>query len=129
MQSTSAVEVSIQATSPLFGVGAGGLASSFFSSALAAGASAAGLSCACAIRGTAFKPIMHSSASHAASFLKSIFISFSPCVLERFRAGLAGADAYYLLQLEDENLAVPDLAGVRRFLDGLDHLLEQLGLD
>jgi hypothetical protein len=45
---TSAVDISIHVTSPLFGVGGAGLASSFFTSAAAAGLSgvAAGLSCA-----------------------------------------------------------------------------------
>src|SRR5262249_16792140 len=122
MHSTSAVDVSIHATSPLFGVGAGagaGLASSFFSSlagaasffssALAAGAggSAAGLSWA--DRGPAFQPRMRNSASAAARFLKNSLLSIS---LKRLGAGFAGANADDLLQLEDEDLAVADLAGV-----------------
>jgi len=44
-------------------------------------------------------------------------------------AGLAGADANNLFELEHENLAVADLAGVRGFLDRLDHLFEQFRLD
>src|ERR1700722_10267797 len=41
----------------------------------------------------------------------------------------AGADAYDLLEIEDENLSVADLAGLRRFGDSLDHLLEQRIVD
>src|SRR5438552_5531979 len=118
---TSAVEVSIQATSPLLGVGAG-LASSFFASgAAAAGLSgtAAGLSCASV---TPAKASDRTSAKNAQSF----FITFSS---ERGRIGLAGADADYLLKIKHEDLAVADLAGVRRFLDRLDRLLEHLRLD
>src|SRR4051812_13024395 len=48
-------------------------------------------------------------------------------LLKRFSAGLAGADADGLLEIEDEDLAVADLAGVRGLLDGFDRLLEQLG--
>src|SRR5690606_2524299 len=38
--------------------------------------------------------------------------------------GLAGADAHGLFQIEDENLAIADLPGVRGFLDRFDHGLE-----
>ena len=58
--------------------------------------------------------------------MKNLFILIS---LERFRAGLAGADADHLFEIENENLAVADLAGVRGFFDCLNDLLEQLGLD
>src|SRR5437016_435691 len=112
--STSAVEVSIQATSPLLGVGAG-LASSFFAS----GAAAAGFSCA---KVTPAKASDKTSAKNAQSF----FITFSS---ERSRIGFAGADADNLLKIEHEDLAVADLAGVRRFLDRLDRLLEHFRLD
>src|SRR5687768_15009420 len=118
---TSAVDMSIQLTSPLFGVGAGAaFASSFFTSA-AAGLSgvAAGLSCASVMPAKA-------SDSTRARDAQSFFISFSS---ECRRIGLAGADANDFFQIEHEDLAVADLAGVRRFLDRLDHLLEQLGLD
>src|SRR5687768_8628905 len=109
---TSAVHTSIQAVSPLLGVGAG-LASSFFTSA-AAGLSgaAAGLSCA---RVAPAKASDNATARNA----QSLFIAFS---LERRRIGLAGADADDLLEIEDENLAVADLAGVGRLLDRLDRL-------
>src|SRR5207244_1589548 len=119
--STSAVEVSIQATSPLLGVGAG-LASSFFASGAAAvglSGTAAGFSCA---KVTPAKASDKTSAKNAQSF----FITFSS---ERSRIGFAGADADNLLKIEHEDLAVADLAGVRRFLDRLDCLLEHLRLD
>src|SRR3954451_20764167 len=124
---TSAVEVSIHATSPLFGTGAGvaGFTSSFAGSAAAFAASAAGLSAFAA--GLSCAMVAPAKATHTitASQVNSRFIAFS---LERRRIGLAGADADYLLELEHENLAVADLAGVGGFLDGLDHLLEHLGL-
>src|SRR5205809_8007937 len=49
--------------------------------------------------------------------------------LERFRAGLTGADANDLLQIEDKDLAVADLSRVGRFFDGFDRLIEQFVLD
>src|ERR1043165_86399 len=122
--STSAVEVSIHATSPLFGVGAGaaaaaaGFASSFFASAAAAGLSAA-LSCA----STAPVKATHTA---MATHVNSFFIAFSS---ERRCIGLAGADADDFFERHDEDLAVADLAGIGRFLDRLDHLLEHLVLD
>src|SRR5688572_22937226 len=107
---TSAVAISIQVTSPLFGVGAAGLASSFFTSA-AAGLSgvAAGLSCA------SVAPAKASDSTRARN-AQNFFISFSS---ECRRIGLAGADANDFFQIEHEDLAVADLAGVRRFLDRL----------
>src|SRR5262245_52212192 len=134
---TSAVEVSIHATSPLLGCGAGAaVASAFFSSALtdsvtvAAFASAfvvsvavvggaGGLSCATV---GAISPRALTSASNA----KTLFMA-SP--LQRLRADFAGADADDLLEVEHEDLPVADLAGVRRLLDRLDHLLEHVAFD
>src|SRR5919106_861768 len=121
---TSAVDTSIQLTSPLFGVGGAGFASSFFTSA-AAGLSAilsglaAGLSCASVAPANA-------SDSTRARNAQNLFIGFSS---ECRRIGLAGADADDFLQIEHEDLAVADLAGVGRALDRLDRLLEQLRLD
>src|SRR5262249_39672683 len=60
-----------------------------------------------------------------ASHVKSLFIAFS---LERRRIGLAGADADHFFQIEHEDLAVADLAGVGGLLDRVDDLLEHLGL-
>src|SRR5688500_11301398 len=121
---TSAVHTSIQATSPLLGVGAGaaaGFASSFFASAAAAGFSAGAPALSCA--STAPVKATHTTnASHA----NKLLIAFS---LKRRRIGFTGADADDLLKRHDENLAVADLAGVRRPFDRLDHLLEQLVLD
>src|SRR5688500_4459035 len=122
---TSAVDTIIQAVSPLstLGLAASALAGSaagLAASAAAAGRSgvAAGLSCASAAPVNTTQTTM---ASHAISF----FIAFS---LKGGHIGFAGADADDLLQVENENLAVADLAGIGRALDGLDGLLEQLGL-
>src|SRR5215212_4564814 len=107
---TSAVDMSIQATSPLLGVGAG-LASSFFASAAAAAAagfaaSAAGLSGAAA--GLSWANVTPANARHSviASQVTNRFMGFS---LQRRRIGLAGADADDFLEIEDEDLAVADL--------------------
>src|SRR5690242_621417 len=109
--STSAVEVSIQATSPLFGCGAGAAAGAAAACA-AAGLSgvAAGLSCESAAPAKASDP---SSVTNAMSF-------FIAVPLERRRIGLAGADADDFLEIEHEDLAVADLAGIGRLLDGFD---------
>ena len=45
---------------------------------------------------------------------------------ERVLAGLAGADAHHLLDGGDEDLAVADLAGAGRALDGFDHAVHQV---
>src|SRR5690348_13251633 len=129
---TSAVEVSIHATSPLFGVGAGAAVAGFVSSFFASGAGAALASAAAGLSGAAaglscasVTPAKASDRTKARN-AQSLFIVFS---LERGRIGLAGADANDLLKIEHEDLAVADLAGVRRFLDRLDRLLEHLRLD
>jgi hypothetical protein len=44
-------------------------------------------------------------------------------VLNGFGAGLAGPDTDGLLEIDDEDLAVPDLAGACGVGDGLDDLL------
>src|SRR6185503_3902445 len=121
--STSNVEVSIQAMSPLFG--SGFFASSFFASAF--GASAAGLSALAAGLSCANPTPANASDRITARNAQSFFIAFLPS--ERRRIGFAGADADDLLKIEHEDLAVADLAGVRRLLDRLDRLLEQLRLD
>src|SRR5918999_988057 len=117
---TSAVATSIHVTSPLFGVGAGAaLASSFTSAAAGLSGVAAGLSCASVTPAKA-------SDSHRARNAQNFFISLSS---ECRRIGLAGADADDFFQIEHEDLAVADLAGVGRALDRLDRLLEQFRLD
>src|SRR5215468_4049716 len=142
--STSAVEVSIHAVSPLlilstpttWGVsGAGGADAAAAASALgaspalvsaaeAAGAAVGGaagaaagafwsgaLSCAVTSPHTATTPISAINASNR-------FMMFP---LESIGTGLAGPDAHDLLEVEDEDLAVADLSGIRGLLDGLDH--------
>src|SRR5687767_7384953 len=121
---TSAVDISIQVTSPLFGVGAG-FASSFFTSAVAAGLSASLSDAAAGLSWAKVAPA-NTSDSHRARNAQIFFISFSS---ERRRIGLAGADANDFFQIEHEDLAVADLAGVRRLLDRLDRPLEQIRLD
>src|SRR3546814_4444731 len=43
---------------------------------------------------------------------------------ERVFAGFAGADAYGLVKVVDENLAVADLAGMSRLADRIDRGIE-----
>src|SRR3984957_11012494 len=60
----------------------------------------------------------------------NLFVKENPPVsLNGTGVPFAGADAYDLLEIEDENLSVADLAGLRRFGDSLDHLLEQRIVD
>src|SRR5688572_2694711 len=120
MRITSAVETSIHAVSPLSTFGfAGSAAAGFTASAAGLSGAAAGLSCAMATEAKARHTVM---AIHANRF----FITLS---LKRGRIGLAGADANHFFQIEHEDLAVADLAGVRRALDCFDRLLNQLRLD
>jgi hypothetical protein len=46
--------------------------------------------------------------------------------LQSLRAGFTGANAYGLFKTGDENLAVTDFSGYRRFLYGLNDLLNQI---
>src|SRR5688572_4490293 len=126
MSSTRAVATIIQVTSPFStsgfaGSAFAGVAAGFAASPAAAGLAgvAVGLSCARAA------PAKASDASSATSPI-SFLIAFP---LERRHIGFAGADADDLLEVEDEDLAVADLAGIGGLLDGLDRLLEQFGLD
>src|SRR5512146_3053866 len=142
--STSAVEVSIHALSPLLilsaptstgavgaagaagaadagaaagAVGAAGAAAGAGAGEEAPGASSAFLSCANAA-------LANASAAPSAIIVNRRFIgSF---LSEGFGAGLAGADADDLLEVEDEDLPVADLAGLGALLDRLDGALEEL---
>ncbi len=108
--------------SPHLGTAGAAAAGAAVAGAAAAGAAAsAGLSAGWANNGRAFAPSIANSASDAISFLVNLFIGAS---LERFRAGLAGADADDLLQIEDEDLSIAYLSRVGRFLDGFDSLIE-----
>src|SRR5688500_2959360 len=116
---TSAVAVSIHAVSPLSTLGLAGSAAALTASAAGLSGVAAGLSCASVTPATA-------SDSTRARNAQNFFIGFSS---ECRRIGLAGADADDFFQIEHEDLAVADLAGIGRALDRLDRLLEQFRLD
>src|ERR1700739_2204888 len=137
MHSTSAVEVSIQATSPLFGVGAGAAAAAA-SGALAASAagapsffcSAAAGACACASETPGASALRASAAADAAANKIHFFILSVLLVgLERVFAGFAGADANDLLEVVHEDLPVADLSGAGRAFDRLDRAFDQLVAD
>src|SRR5690554_1104192 len=102
MNSTSTVEVSIQAVSPVSRP-------------------------VCWARVAVGRLIRPSGKAHRRA-RKLNFIGISSCDrrLQRVGTGLAGADAYRLLQVDDEDLAVADLAGVGGLDDGLDGALDQI---
>src|SRR6187402_1922297 len=64
---------------------------------------------------------------------RGIFMGGSVVWLERIGADLAGADADDMLERDDENLAVADLAGAGGLADrlqrGIEHLVADRGLD
>src|SRR5258707_10504911 len=107
--STSAVEVSIQAVSPL----------SIFGLSSAASASAG--------RTSAMVPARPPNAELSFRFIvlpsRLKLLAWS-AGLKRVDAGLASADADRLLDGRDEDLAVADLAGARRPADRLDRTLD-----
>src|SRR6185436_16241833 len=79
-------------------------------------------------------PAMPSSAkpraSEAMSFLMmQSSVGLGDDALQRVLAGFAGADAHHLLERRDEDLAVADLAGAGRCLDGFDHALDDRVVD
>src|SRR2546425_5407598 len=128
MHSTNAVDVSIQATSPLFGVGAGAAAAAGAASAgLAASAGAAAFFCsaagACA-RDTVGATAHKANATTDAAATIHFVIAFPLLIgLKRFFAGLAGPDAHDLLEVVDEYLPVADLSGAGRIFNRLDRAL------
>src|SRR4051794_18320234 len=80
----------------------------------------------------AVSPLLMAGAAHAGSARPSA--SAVPRILEMVRfialplqcvvAGLAGTDTDDLVEVGYENLAVADLAGTGRALDGVDHLVD-----
>src|SRR5690606_9298949 len=89
----------------------------------AAGASAAGVCCANTV--AAWMAVSEAPAAASASPRSlCVIILLSPVALQCVGAGLAGADAHRLLDGGDEDLPVADLAGGRRLLERLDHLLD-----
>src|SRR5689334_14116094 len=150
ISNTSAVDVSIQAVSPLLilstptscgDVGAGGAAagaaaaagapaSAFAGSALLSAAAGAGAVAAggvvAALLSCANTAPPAQSAPTTASNANDCFMMFP---LERIGTGLAGPDAHDLFELENEDLPVADLAGVGGFFDRLDHPVEQVAFD
>src|SRR5689334_5786007 len=141
---TSAGATIIQATSPLFGCGAGAADAGAAAAAVAvaaAGAAVAGVAVAAAGAAVAAEAAS-SAASEApakprparprARIAMSCFMVGLPWLRrasERVLAGLARADADDLFESRDEHLAVADLAGARRLLDGLDDALDDRVVD
>src|SRR5258708_8599906 len=106
---TSAVEVSIQAVSPLSSLG--------LSSAASASAG----------RTSATVPARPPNAPLNLSFIvlpSRLALRACLAALKRVDAGLASADTDRLFNSCDEDLAVADLAGTRRLADGFDGTLD-----
>src|SRR5688572_2389527 len=101
----------MKATSPLFGVGAGAAAGAAAAGVAAAGVGAAagavagaGVDVAGGVAGACAAAMPPTASSRAvAARVRMRFISVSPCS-KCVGAGLAGADADDLLELEDEDL-------------------------
>jgi len=122
--------------SPLFGVGAGAAVAA---GALAEGAAAgaAGVAACAGVAAGAGAGVAagagagalscpnagatNANAPNIAIIAKIFFIDIP---LERVGAGLAGANAYDLQKIEDENLAVADLARVGGLFDRFDDAIE-----
>src|SRR5262245_48324765 len=141
ISSTSAVDVSIHAVSPLLIIGAAGAgaASAGFASAggaascatSAAGGGSTGGASACPnaepLKITrAAEPAMKVRPNHfAMSFI--VLSSGLACLrLECVVVGFAGADAHDLVDRGHENLPVPDLPGAGARRDGFHHRLRHL---
>src|SRR5690242_18463279 len=128
---TSAVETSIQATSPLLGTGveAAAAAGAAADAPAEAAAAAAGAAVAAALAAAAPEAAASAAAGWADAVpptnssrprrkaRRSLFMVLFSRASERVLAGLAGADANDLLEGRDEDLPVADLAGARRPLD------------
>src|SRR5579864_9524639 len=148
--STMAIEVSIQAVSPEFGVQfsvtltpsqAGGPASAAGAAGAAAGAGAVGAGAFAedawdvgAVRASpsSIEPASAKSFARENMFndigsLLSVEFFCGGDFLQRGGVGLAGADAHRVIEPEDEDLAVADLAGLRRRRDGVDDLVDLIG--
>src|ERR1051326_3695762 len=144
--STSAMEVSIQAVSPEFGVhfsSTGGLAvpsqaGGAASAAAAAGAAGAGVG-ACAsdalTNAKLTNAAMRKPQARAMSPARGDFLQVMVWLLsieegagsQRRLIGLAGTDAHRMVEPEHEDLAVADLAGFGRADDGFGDFVDLVG--
>src|SRR5215211_5576906 len=122
---TSATEVSIQAVSPEFGV--------HFSCVLASqagGCANDGSTTSTLTKAARISPHARATSPAPENFLNVMVLLLSERMgrgLERRGIGLAGADADGLVEAEDEDLAVADLAGFGRNGDRVDDLVDLVG--
>src|SRR5262245_27654320 len=144
ISSTSATEVSIQAVSPELGVqfsSTGVVPPTQAGGAAASAAGAAGAASSAWERSNADTLKNSASRTPSASATNPARVGFlnvmglTP-VARRLGAGsegcgvgLAGADAHGGVEREDEDLSVPDLAGLGRGGDGVDGLVDLVGRD
>src|SRR5579862_1164691 len=151
--STMAIEVSIHAVSPEFGVQfsvtltpsqAGGPASAAGAAGAAASGAGAVAAGACAqdewnVGALSASPNQIAPASAKSLARENVFNDMVSLLsveiwarnfLKRGGVGLAGADAHRVIEAEDEDLAVANLSGLRRRRDGVDdpvHLIGRAG--
>src|SRR4051812_42128893 len=126
--STSAVEVSIQAVLPVSRTGVGAAAG-----AAAAAAGAASCAKAATLPSAARASVPRRAARPVVFKVEGIFIELSIGIRvrrsERVAVCFAGADAHRLVDAENEDLAVADLAGLGSGCDRFDGLVDHVGRD
>src|SRR5271169_3484711 len=59
----------------------------------------------------------------------SAVFSYRPCTLDGAGVALACSDAHDLLEIENKNFSVPDLAGFGRLHDRFDHDIDEFIID
>src|SRR5574343_1675209 len=128
---TSAALTITQALSPLLTTGAGAAAGAASAAGAAAAAAAGAASTAAAATGAAAFSSAQAGAPKATALTRASNAStrFMVRSLKGIGTGFAGPDTNDLFEIEDEDLAVADLAGAGGLFDGLDDLIDMLGLD
>jgi hypothetical protein len=133
---TSAAQTMTQALSPLLGTGAGAAASAAAGAAAAGAAAGAAVSAAGAaavatagVGSAAFLRPRRRAEGDGADQREQCEYAFHGLSLQGIGAGFAGPDADDLFEIENEDLAVADLAGTCRLLDGFDDLIDLVALD
>src|SRR5882757_5359164 len=123
--STSAVEVSIQAVLPLSSTGAGVAGAAAVAAGAAVCAKAAAVLSATRASEAAARPVVFK----VEGIVIELSVELVFAALERVAVCFAGTDAHRLVDAEDEDLAVADLAGLGRRRDGFDGLVDSVGAD
>src|SRR5262249_5765181 len=144
--STSAIEVSIQAVSPEFGVQS--FSTAFFGSGLPAQAGGPASAAGAAAASSAYDvvgvnidtlrkmpssiPNTRANSPARVGFLNVMILNscretFCGAGSEGSSIGFAGADAHGAVEAEDKDLSIPDLTGLGGGSDGIDGLVDLIG--